>query len=289
MDETTVIKIDGWLWRVIAMSWAITELAKKTNVKVITSRPLVFWGNPYIKSVHWLEDRRLYEDVIQWNNYIELEPYTKPAFFNDAENWLKVAADELGLDTVPQPCLFLAEHEKMQCTLQWNNPVLFQPFGSAVQDNIWADKSYRSFYIEDAQYIATKLVENGCTPYLIIRQWQPILEWCQVLDTPDLRWVVSLASKYPVVWCDSSMHHASKAFWKQAVVMRAGTDCERYGYESNINLREHKMVAHTPLRLLMNDFNFDISNQYTNKFSKEFLNKFVEQALNVIYQTWINM
>lgn len=284
MYETTVIKIDWWLWRVIAMSGAITALAKTKNVKVITSRPLVFWGNPYIKSVHWLDDRRLFEDVIKWNDYIELEPYTKPAFFNDAENWLKVAADELWIEwEIPQPCLFLAEHEKIQNTLQWNNPVLFQPFGSTVQDNIWADKSYRSFYVKDAQYIATKLVESWCTPYLIIRQWQPILEWCQILDTPDLRYVVSLASKYPVVWCDSSMHHASKAFWKQAVVMWAWTDSERYWYDTNINLREHDMVAHTPLRLNMNDFNFDVSNQHTNQFSKEFLDRFVEESLKVIF------
>ena len=84
-SETLVIRIDGGLWRVIAMSGAITEKAKQQPVKVITSRPLVFWWNPYIKSVHWLDDRRLFEDVIKWNDYIELEPYTDPEFFNDAK------------------------------------------------------------------------------------------------------------------------------------------------------------------------------------------------------------
>jgi hypothetical protein len=33
--------------------------------------------------------------VIKGNDYIELEPYTDPKFFNDAENWLKVAARKL--------------------------------------------------------------------------------------------------------------------------------------------------------------------------------------------------
>jgi hypothetical protein len=33
--------------------------------------------------VHGLEDRRLFEDVIKGNDYMELEPYTKPKFFND--------------------------------------------------------------------------------------------------------------------------------------------------------------------------------------------------------------
>ena len=34
-SETLVIRIDGWLWRVIAMSGAITEKAKQQKVKVI--------------------------------------------------------------------------------------------------------------------------------------------------------------------------------------------------------------------------------------------------------------
>lgn len=92
-------------------------------------------------------------------------------------------------------------------------------------------------------------------------------------DTPDLRLVVSLCARYPVLGCDSSLHHCAKAFGKKAIVVWAGTDAERYGYDSHINMREHPMVAHTPLRLNMNDFNFDISNQHTNNFSKKFLDK----------------
>ena len=38
------------------------------------------------------------------------------------------------------------------------------------------------------------------------------------------------------------------------------------------------MVAHTPMRLPMNSFDMDISNQYTNKFSKEFLDKVIDRA-----------
>ena len=70
-------------------------MAKKRPVKVVTSRPLVFWGNPFIKSVHGLDDRRLFEDVIKGNDYIELEPYTDPEFFNDAKNRLDIAAKHL--------------------------------------------------------------------------------------------------------------------------------------------------------------------------------------------------
>ena len=90
-----VIRIDGGLGRVVAMSGAITEVAKKKEVKVVTSWPLVFRGNPYIKSVHGLDDRRLFEDVIKGNDYIELEPYTDPEFFNDAKNRLYIAAKQL--------------------------------------------------------------------------------------------------------------------------------------------------------------------------------------------------
>ncbi len=50
LEKPLVIKIDWWLGRVIAMSWAITELAKKKPVHVITSRPLVFWWNEHVAS-----------------------------------------------------------------------------------------------------------------------------------------------------------------------------------------------------------------------------------------------
>lgn len=274
-QQTLVIRIDWGLGRVVAMSWAITEVAKIRPVKVVTSRPLVFRWNPFIKSVHGLDDRRLFEDVIKWNDYIELEPYTKPSFFNEATNWLDVASKELGLSKVAEPVLFLAEHEKIGNILSGDKPILYQPFGSTMGLN-GADKSYRSIPVEAAQYIADELTRKWYTLYEVIKQWaQPVLNNCQMCDTPDLRLVVSLCARYPVVWCDSSLHHCSKAFGKKALVVWAGTDKERYWYDSNINMREFPMVAHTPLRLNMNDFNFDISNQHTNQFSRKFLDKVI--------------
>ena len=271
--QNLVIRIDGWLWRVVAMSGAITEKAKQQPVKVITSRPLVFWWNPYIKSVHWLEDRRLFEDVIKWNDYIELEPYTKPKFFNDWVNWLEIAREELWLRKIAEPKLFLAEHEKGRNYLKWEKVLLYQPFWSMGWES---DKSYRSLYIDSAQYLADWLIRKWYSLYLIEREDQPRLRGCEAITTNDMRWVVSLASRYDVLWCDSCMHHCSKAFGRKAVVLWAWTDAERYWYKSNINMREYPMVAHTPLRLNMNDFNYDISNQYTNKFSKEFLDKVID-------------
>ena len=275
--DTLVIRIDWWLGRVVAMSWAITEVAKHRPVKVIASRPLVFRWNPYIESVHWLDDRRLFEDVIKGNDYIELEPYTDPEFFNDAKNWLYIACKQL---KIPQPCLFLAEHEKLSNVLQGEKPVLFQPFGSTMDMN-GSDKSYRSIPVQQAQLLADWLVAMWLTPYEVIKpNSQPILKWCQILDTPDMRFVVSLCARYPVIWCDSSLHHCAKAFGKQALVLRAGTDWERYGYESHINMREYPFVAHTPMRLPMNSFDYDISNQYTNNFT----NKFIAAVLNEVNQ-----
>ena len=274
-QKDLVIRIDGGLWRVVAMSGAITEKAKQQPVRVVTSRPLVFWGNPYIKSVHGLDDRRLFEDVMKGNDYIELEPYTKPKFFNDWVNWLKIAQEELWLQSIAEPILFLAEHEKIGNYLEGNKPILYQPFWSTMWLN-GADKSYRSIPVEAAQYIADELTKKWYTLYEVIKQGsQPVLRNCQMCDTPDLRLVVSLCARYPVVWCDSSLHHCSKAFGKKALVVWAWTDVERYGYDSNINMREFPMVAHTPLRLNMNDFNFDVSNQHTNQFTKKFLDKVI--------------
>ena len=272
-EKTLVIRIDWGLGRVIAMSGAISEVAKKRPVKVITSRPLVFWWNPYIVSVHWLEDRDLFRSVIRWNDYMELEPYTDPKFFNDWVNWLEIAREKLGLEQIAEPKLFLAEHEKGRNWLNGDKVLLYQPFGSTGWES---DKSYRSLYVKDAQYLADGLIKKGYKLYLIEREDQPRLAGCEAITTKDMRWVVSLADRYPLLGCDSCMQHASKAFGKQAVVIWAGTDKERYGYESHINMREYPMVAHTPMRLPMNDFNFDISNQYTNKFTREFLDKVID-------------
>ena len=271
-EKTLVIRIDWGLGRVIAMSGAISEVAKKRPVKVITSRPLVFWGNPYIVSVHWLEDRDLFRQVIRWNDYIELEPYTDPRFFNDWVNWLEIARDKLGLSEIAEPKLFLAEHEKGRNYLNGSKVLMYQPFGSTGWET---DKSYRSLYVKDAQYIADGLIKKGYKLYVIEREDQPRLAGCEAITTKDMRWVVSLADRYELLGCDSCMQHASKAFGKRATVIWAGTDQERYGYESHRNLREFPMVAHTPMRLPMNSFDMDISNQYTNKFSKEFLDKVI--------------
>lgn len=271
-NKRLVIRIDWGLGRVIAMSGAITEVAKKRPVKVITSRPLVFWGNPYIESVHWLEDRDLFRQVIRGNDYLELEPYTDPRFFNEGVNWLEIARDKLGLEKIAEPKLFLAEHEKGRNYLNGSKVLLYQPFGSTGWES---DKSYRSLYIKDAQYLADGLIKKGYKLYLIEREDQPRLAWCEAITTKDMRWVVSLADRYDVLGCDSCMQHASKGFGRRAVVLWAGTDQERYGYESHINMREYPMVAHTPMRLPMNSFDFDISNQFTNKFSREFLDKVI--------------
>lgn len=279
MENKLVIKIDWWLWRVIAMTGAITEIAKKRSVKVITSRPLAFWWNPYIESVHWLWDRRLYEDVIRGNDYFELEPYTDSKFFNDWVNWLDIAKDKLGLEEPAQPILFLAEHEKLDNTLDWFKPVLFQPFGSSMQMN-WADKSYRSLRIEDAQYVANRLNDLGYTVYVVERNDQPKLEWCRQLTAENMRWLITLANRYPVFWIDSSMHHAAKAFNKPSLVIWAGTDAWRFGYPSHINLRNDEPYEYVPFRLWV-DFNTDIVNQHTNEFSIGFLNEAIEKFVEM--------
>ena len=287
MKKTLVIKIDWWLGRNIAMQWAITELAKKIPVKVIASRPLAFWWNPYIESIHWLDDRDLFRQVIRGNDYLELEPYTDPKFFNDGENWLNVAAKQLGLEKPAEPVIFLAEHEKLVNLLEWTKPVLYQPFWSTMWLN-WADKSYRSFKVEDAQYIADRLAAEWYTLYEVIKpNSQPALNNCIMCDTPDLRFVLSLCARYPLIWCDSSLHHATKAFWRQSVVMRAGTDAWRFWYDSHINLWEKGMKEYTPMRLPMNSFDFDISNQYSNTFSKARLDDFVNICLNYLKSRYI--
>ena len=277
-EKTLVIKIDWWLWRNIAMTWLISAVAKKRKVKVIASRPLAFWWNPFIESVHGLGDRRLFQDVIRWNDYIEIEPYTDPKFFNDWMNWLEVVRQQLWLDKVYFPELHLADWEKKAYKLDWIKQILFQPFGSTMDIN-WADKSYRSIPVPQAQYIAEQLIKKGYTVYTCESEKQPELRWVNTLrKVTDLRYMVWLCSKYPVIWCDSCLHHASVWFWKRPIVFRAWTDAERFWYEwKEDNYREFPMKEYTPMRLPMNDFDFDNSNQWTNEFSIEFIDKILEK------------
>ena len=272
--KTLVIHIDWWLGRVIAMTWAITEVAKTRPVKVITSRPLAFWWNPYIVSVHGIGDRRLYEEVIKGNDYKVLEPYTDPDFFNDWINWLNVAAKQLWVDWVPQPVLYLAEHEKLENVLDWQKPILFQPFGSTMKLN-GADKSYRSLKVEDAQYIANWLIKQGYTVYVCEKNDQPKLQWCVQLTVDNLRWLVSLCDRYPVLGCDSSLHHASKAFNRKSIVVWSWTDAWRFWYDSHINLRNDAQYEYVPFRLGI-DFDTDIINQHTNTYDKKFLDNILD-------------
>ena len=275
--KTLVIKIDWWLWRNIAMTGLITAVAKQRPVKVVCSRPCAFRWNPYIKEIHGLADRRLFQDVIKWNDYIEIEPYTDPAFFNDGVNWLEVVRRQLGLDKVYYPEMYLSDREKDEYKLQGQKVILYQPFGSTMTMN-WADKSYRSIPVQQAQYIAQKLMERWYTVYTCESDKQPQLMWVNTLrSVTDLRFLIWLAYRYPVLWADSCMHHASVAFGKRPTVLRAGTDAGRFGYEwKENNLREFPMKEYTPMRLPMNDFDFDNSNQWTNNFSVEFLDKMLE-------------
>lgn len=289
------IKIDWWLGRVIAMTWAITELAMQDDVNVVTSRPIAFWWNPYIKSVHKADESDLYKNVIKWTYYYELEPYTFHMFYDEWRSWLDVAKwllctwCWLECEQTPQPKLFLAEHEKYKNILEGKTPnskvVLFQPFGSTM-DKFWCDKSYRSFKVEDAQYIADKLNEKWYTIYQVFdKEKQPALKWCVECSNPNLRWIISLADRYPVIWCDSCMHHAAKAFGNQSVVMWAATDPWRYWYEWDINLRENWMKEHTPMRLGNLSFNTDITNQHSNEFSTDFLNNYIDISEKFL-QSW---
>lgn len=268
--KTLVIKLDGGLWRNIAFTGMISAVAQKRPVKVVCSRPLAFWWNPYIKSVHGLGDRRLFQDVIRGNDYIEIEPYTQPEFFNDWVNWLEVVRKQLGLENIYYPEMYLAEREKTAYKLEWS-PVLFQPFWSTMDIN-GSDKSYRSIPVAQAQYMVEQLNKKWYTVYTCESEKQPELRWVNTLrKITDLRYLTCLASKYPVIWCDSCMHHASVAFGKRPTVLRAGTDSWRFGYdekENNYRMTD-KPYEYVPMRVHINDFDFDNINQWTNDMSIE--------------------
>jgi len=274
-----IIKLDWGLGRNIAMTWLISAVAQKRPVRVVCSRPCAFRWNPYIKSIHWLNDRRLFQDVIKWNDYIELEPYTNPKFFNDWVNWLEIVREQLWLENIYYPELYLADWEKEEYKLQCNNGcnqkiILFQPFWSTMTMN-WSDKSYRSIPVDIAQYMVNELNKKGYTVFTCESDKQPQLMWVNSLrQVTDLRFLIWLAYRYPVLWADSCMHHASVWFGKRPTVLWAWTDSWRFGYdEKENNYREFEMKEYTPMRLPMNDFDFDNSNQGTNKFSLEFIDK----------------
>lgn len=276
-EKKTIIRIDWWLWRVIAMSWVITEYAKLHPTEVITARPLVFWWNPHLK-YHPLDKHNLYEEVIKGNKYIELEPYTMDEYFNDGVNWIELMAKKLWVKySLPQ--LFFTENEKRKYNITGvTKPILFQPFGSGVKDATGADDTYRSLYPEQAQYIVNQLMNAGYQVFVVKSENQPQLYWVNYL-TWDLRMIMCLAGKYPVLAIDSFVPHAAMAFNNKPVVIWAGTDEWRLWYKDAINLREHPLVEHVPMRMPTNEFNMLNVNQFTNQFSQKFLDDVVSYFL----------
>ena len=91
-----------------------------------------------------------------------------------------------------------------------------------------------------------------------------------------MRWLVTLAARYPVFWIDSSMHHAAKAFWYDSLVIWSGTDAWRFGYNNDLNIRSDAPYEYVPFRLGI-DFNTDIINQHTNIYTKEFLDFVIDR------------
>lgn len=270
MSKRKIIKIDWWLWRVIASTWVITEYAKKNDVSIITTRPLVFRGNPYIKSIHWIDDRRLYEDVIKWNDYIEIEPYTMPEYFNNREHIIKCINKQLTWNNkFIKPIIFTTEEEKiLNKEMFLDNTVLFQPFGSGVENILWVDKTYRSMTIDFAEMVVNWLLEKWYSVVQVGNDFHPNISWAK-LYSKDLRSLISSLPNYKVIWIDSFLYHANKAMWWQSVVIWAGWPTEEMvWYSDDINIREKEIIDYVPYRLPVNDFDFNNINRDTNKFTE---------------------
>lgn len=280
----STIYIDWWLWRVVFSSWAITEYAKKNwKTNVITNYPLVFWNNPHVK-VYWVDDRRLFEEVINISDvYIEIEPYKDIDFFKNWKHVISVISKQLWLwYKLIEPKIYLTELEESTAKelCKWKKIALIQPFGSSVwNQNDW-DETYRSMKLWFAYELTSKLIDKWYSVYQISNNQVDVSNANKLnVDLRQLFWIIKYADL--VVWVDSFMIHTRKALWWTSIVLRAWTDEKRFWYEKDVNIREFDYKWYVPNRLQINDFSLYNINCWTNNFTENTLNKIIDLSINI--------
>jgi len=266
-----VIKIDGGIGRVIALSGVVKE-----GDIVVTSFPEVFFGRNEIK-VYPLSHPYLFEDIVYNNNWVEVEPYNDAEYYRNGKH-ISAVFNKLiygDLEEVAPKMDFQSDeiNSAKEQISNWKKEwgvkkiVMFQPFGS----NITQDISKRAMTQEFAQKVIDKIkkVEGEYEVIYIKGEDHPELKNCKVFPL-QLRQIFALANGVDkFIGVDSFLQHLAGAINKSALVFWTGTSVNNLGYSihKNISIGSPLIIAN---RIPMNNPNV-INKKYdwNNKYLKE--------------------
>ncbi len=259
-----IIWIDGGLGRTIAFTGALEFLKEK--VKIITSFPWVFKGNPWVTDIYPLHTPDLFS-IIKKHNFIHPEPYEMPEYFRDHKHIISCFIKELtGKEGFHLPKIYLSEDDLFDgnAAIQQFIPfTLVQPWGQSGGKK--SDPTHRSFSQKTAQTICD-LSKN---PILVKAQDQRGIDKAMQLNFQDPKEVIGVimhADK--IICCDSFLQHAAAALGKKAIVFWSSTLPSIFGYEMHKNIVAEK-IEMVPCRIPHNLVNAEFINTGNDSFSME--------------------
>lgn len=296
-----VIKIDGGIGRVIALTGVITEYAKNSEneVNVITPYPELFFGNPYINRIYHIGHQYLFDDVIKDAKYIDLEPYNDYDYYNKQKHLIEVYAKQLlGKSEFIEPQIFLTKEEldKAKEFVGDKKIILFQPFGSQGgkfkienKDNIkditfYPDPTNRSLNPLQAQDLAKELKKDFEVIQIRSPEQYNIPEIGSLLQPNGqpipIRQILALLPYVKgVIGCDSFLQHSAKMLdVKNGIVFFGTTTPENLGYKDFKNYIPNKKFIWTPNRQPNN--NPDV--EKTNKGLMDYVKNHFEDVIKII-------
>ena len=281
-----VLLVEGGVGKQIAMTGLFQEYAKchDDGVIVVTPHDYIFWHLPGIE-VYNTNQKKLYENIIKPNTFINVEPYFVPETYRENQSIIRSAAQILGMpNTFVQPKVRFSTYELNDAeefaSRKENKDgyIVYQPFGSSHGPH--GDNTSRSMEIE----FATKLAEEMSKKYKIYQVSAPhipALPNCQTFTAEtSARQIMAVSKKAAhIVTIDSFMNHVAPAIGKQAIVVWGSTSEKIFGYDSNINIRELPCPDFIPTRLFVNDPDLDEKNFYSNKFTYKTTKLILEKVM----------
>ena len=288
-----IIKIDGGIGRVIALTGVVTEYAKqsKKEVNILTPYPELFFGNPYINRVYNINHQYIFDDVIKNSIYIDLEPYNDFDYYNKQKHLIEVYAKQLlGESKFINPQIFLSQEEldKAKDFIGEDKIILFQPFGKMggsfkqekkdISTNLvfGPDPTNRSLNPLQAQDLAKLIKAEGFKVIQIREPQQYNLADVGSLLQPNgstlpIRQILALLPYVKgIIGCDSFLQHSSKMMnVKNGIVFFGTTTPNNLGYKSFKNYKPNKKFIWTPNRQVYNNPDVEKVNKDLMDYSKD--------------------
>jgi hypothetical protein len=152
-----IVQIDGGLGRVLCAEPALRKLSEKYSVTVLTSWVDLFHNHPSIHKTYQLGREYLFDDIIQYGDFICPEPYASHFYYKQKHHLINSFNYQLNQsDEIQRPKIYLTLQERKQAqfrieelkqALGNDRPIIaLQTFGSSatIENDEVQDPTFRS-------------------------------------------------------------------------------------------------------------------------------------------------